>query len=202
MRAVNDFDDDTPKKRRSQLREVKIVRSDTTESDATEDASIENGESTVQAEPTPGSSPGKIAAVVVDDEPANQDFLVRLLRQAKLHVEGAGTGKEALDIVERLGADIALVMLDRKLPDMTGVEVLSVMRPKLPDAKIMMATMFDERWMIREAFNKGANAFLVKPHGFMDLFQLVNGCVQNQTGFDCLEGLIFDQYGRRQWRGH
>lgn len=191
MRAVNDFDSDmNDKKPQPKLREVKIVRSNAAETAPKPEAA------------RPDRSSARVAALVVDDEPANQDFLVRLLRQAKLHVEGASTGEQALTIAERLGDDLALVMLDRKLPDMTGVEVLSKLRPQFPEAKIMMATMFDERSMIREAFKEGADAFLVKPHGFMELFQLVNNCMQEQIGFDCLENQIFDQYGRRQWRGY
>lgn len=142
-----------------------------------------------------------IHALVVDDEPANQDFLVRLLQQAKLKVHGAGSGKQAIEIAASIGPDLKLIMLDRQLPDNTGIELLIALRRKLPDAVIVMATMHDERSMIREAFEKGANAFLVKPHGFMELFRLVAAAREDVGDFQCLDGLIFDHYGKRQWRG-
>lgn len=154
-----------------------------------------------QPAPITGYFPEQPTALVVDDEPANRDFLVRLLRQTTIEVEGASTGKEAIEKAIAIGDNLCLVMLDRKLPDMMGNDVLDLMRPRFPHAKIMMATMYDERSMIREAFKQGANAFLVKPHGFMELFHLVKQCITVDRHFDALEGLIFDQYGRRQWRG-
>ncbi len=142
-----------------------------------------------------------IHALVVDDEPANQDFLVRLLQQAKLEVHGAGSGKRAIEITAELGEDLKLIMLDRQLPDGTGIEILASIRNKSPDAVIVMATMYDERAMIREAFENGCNAFLVKPHGFMELFRMVAAAREDAGDFQCLDGLIFDHFGKRQWRG-
>lgn len=188
MHATDDFNKPTDKREPHHLKVVQKSGHKAVSQPATR---VDVGQS---------KSTQKRAALVVDDEPANQDFLVRLLTQANLHVEGASTGKQALEIVERLSDSLILVMLDRKLPDMTGIDVLSQMRAQIPDTKIMMATMFDEPSMINEAFDAGANAFLVKPHGFMDLYRLVNQCVQENTGLDCLDNQIFDQYGRRGWR--
>lgn len=142
-----------------------------------------------------------IHALVVDDEPANQDFLVRLLQQAKLEVHGASSGKRAIEIAMELQSDLKLIMLDRQLPDSSGIEVLVALRRKLPDTVIVMATMHDERSLIREAFEMGCNAFLVKPHGFMELFRMVAAAREDVGEFQCLDGLIFDLYGKRHWRG-
>lgn len=165
-----------------------------------EQPSVSKRDTIPQSPPKPDAVPKAVYALVVDDEPANRDFLVRLLQQAKLKVEGAGTGADAIEIAKKLGDELGLVMLDRKLPDMTGIEVLKELRPLLPHAKIVMATMFDERSMIREAFELGCDAFLVKPHGFMELFQLVSKALMTEGHLACLDGLIFDQYGRRSFR--
>ena len=143
------------------------------------------------------AKPKTFYALVVDDEPANRDFLVRLLQQAKMEVEGAGTGHGAIEIAQRLGADLCLIMLDRQLPDASGIEVLPQLREIAPNAKIVMATMYDQRSMIREAFETGCNAFLVKPHGFMEIYKLVSSALAKEGNLDCLDNLIFDQYGRR-----
>jgi DNA-binding NarL/FixJ family response regulator len=63
-----------------------------------------------------------------------------------------------------------------------------------------MATMHDERTMMREAFEAGCSAFLVKPHGFMELFKRVQNVVKDPSCLEKLHGLIFDQYGPRPWR--
>lgn len=146
-------------------------------------------------------SPSAVLALVVDDEPANRDFLVRLLQQAKLKVRGAGDGQEALAIAEELGDDLRLIMLDHQLPDKTGAQLLKELRERLPNAKIVMATMYDERSMMRDAFNAGCTAFLVKPHGFMDLFKIIEKVADDPSCLDKLQGKVFDQQGLRDWRG-
>ena len=136
-------------------------------------------------------------ALVVDDEPANRDFLVRLLQQTKLTVEGAATAKEAQAIAERCER-LDLIVVDNKLPDMDGVDLLTVLHKKHPEARLVMATMLDERSLMDKAFANGCNVFLVKPHGFMELYRRI---LRLQSGDDTLQRLIIDQYGPRPYRG-
>ncbi len=136
-------------------------------------------------------------ALVVDDEPANRDFLVRLLQQTKLTVEGAATAKEAQAIAERCER-LDLIVVDNKLPDMDGVDLLAVLHKKHPEARLVMATMLDERSLMDKAFANGCNVFLVKPHGFMELYRRI---LRLQSGDDTLQRLIIDQYGPRPYRG-
>jgi CheY-like chemotaxis protein len=137
-------------------------------------------------------------ALVIDDEPANRDFLVRLLQQAKLDVHGASTAAEALQIAKDV-TDMALVVIDNKLPDMNGVDLLIQFRPRYPSARIVMATMLDERQIMVKAFENGCDVFLVKPHGFMELFRRLQ--MPDTPGESKLSRLIIDQYGPRPYRG-
>lgn len=139
-------------------------------------------------------------ALVIDDEHANRDFLVRLLQQASLDVHGADGGATAMKIVEECGDSLKLIMLDYELRDQSGPELLKILRERLPDTKIVMATMHDDRSIIREVFALGCTAFLVKPHGFMELFQMVLKATKASENLDCLNELIIDQYGSRRWR--
>jgi hypothetical protein len=61
-----------------------------------------------------------------------------------------------------------------------------------------MATMLDERSLMEQAFANGCNVFLVKPHGFMELFRRLQ-----EIGPDPeqLNRMIIDQYGPRPFRG-
>jgi DNA-binding NtrC family response regulator len=140
-------------------------------------------------------------ALVVDDEFANRDFMVRLLQQTQIKVRGAGTAEQALAIIEELGTQIVLVMLDHQLPDKSGIELLKDIREKLPEAKILMATMHDERSMMREAFALGCTGFMVKPHGFMELYKTIKNVVEDPSVLEQLDNLIFDTHGTRPWRG-
>ena len=151
-------------------------------------------------------------ALVVDDEPANRDFLVRLLQQAHLDVHGAGSAHEALHIADGV-EHMALIVIDNKLPDMDGIALLVTLRQRYPQARIVMATMLDERAVMVRAFESGCDVFLVKPHGFMELFRRVQtlkpdrpraatgDASETNAGDDPLQRLIIDQYGPRPYRG-
>ncbi|MBN1202872.1 MAG: response regulator [Anaerolineae bacterium] len=145
----------------------------------------------------PAKPAGLPRALVVDDEPANRDFLVRLLMQANMEVTGASSAEEALKIAADID-DMALVVIDNKLPDKDGVELLVEFRKRYPNARMVMATMLDERAVMDKAFENGCNVFLVKPHGFMELFQRLQKSAE--PGKDDLNQMIIDQYGPRPYR--
>lgn len=137
-------------------------------------------------------------AVVVDDEPANRDFLERLIQQAKYQTRGASSGVEARDIMEKLEYPPTVVLIDSELPDVKGVDLIAEFRQKYPTTKLVMATMLDDREVIHKAFDNGCDVFLVKPHGFMELFKRLQRLT---TDANALNRLIIDIYGTRDFKG-
>lgn len=137
-------------------------------------------------------------ALMVDDEPANRDFLVRLLQQAQLDVKDASTAEEARAVVQA-AEQLDLIVVDNKLPDMDGVDLMVELHAAHPAAHMVMATMLDERALMDKAFASGCDVFLVKPHGFMELFRRIQ--VAQATGENTLKCIIIDQYGPRPYRG-
>ena len=149
--------------------------------------------------PAADHDPGlaSMVAFVIDDEPANRDFLVRLLQQAKLIVRSAATAKDALalsDASEKVG----LIAVDNRLPEMDGIELMRRLHEKHPEARMVMATMLDDRSLMGDAFESGCDVFLVKPHGFMELFKRIQQLLAG--GEDTLRALIIDQHGPRPHR--
>ncbi len=138
----------------------------------------------------------KARALVVEDEPANQDFLVRLIAQAGFDVQGADSGAAALRIAAET-PDLALVATDLQLPDMHGIDLVGQLRALLPDSLLLVATMWDEPAMIADAFKRGCNVFLVKPHGFMELFRRLKEFPDSRADLD---NLLIDQYGPRAYQ--
>jgi CheY-like chemotaxis protein len=135
-------------------------------------------------------------ALVIDDTPANREFLERLLTAAGFKVMGAGTAKEALDAAKGW-QDLKLALIDMELPDMNGVMLTSLLRKQFPNAVLGVATMHDEVSLMESVFEKGGNIFLVKPHGFMELYKKL-------TTMDLAmlrEGdpTVFDQFGPRSF---
>src|SRR5688572_20198814 len=109
-------------------------------------------------------------ALIVEDTAANRVFFERLLQQAGFEVIGVASGKDAL---QKAGdtASIALALVDMEIPDINGLELTYRLRMMFPNICIVVATMHDERSLMQSAFDKGCDVFLVKPHGFMELFK-------------------------------
>lgn len=139
-------------------------------------------------------------AIVADDEPANLDFMVRLIQMAGFEVTGAGMCKQAISSAQSAGA-LTLALIDHQLPDGRGIDVITAIRPLHPEAILVMATMHDHRELIDEAFGAGVDIFLVKPHGFMELFRRVQEIAATGGSYDSLRRMIMDQYGPRPYRG-
>lgn len=136
-------------------------------------------------------------AVIIDDEPANRDFLERLIQQARYETMGAASGKEAKKLLGDLTYAPSILVIDSELPDMKGMDLLKFFRPQYPQAKIIMATMLDDRSLIHQAFENGCDVFLVKPHGFMELFKRLQLLEKDET---VLDQLVFDIHGVRARR--
>lgn len=75
-------------------------------------------------------------------------------------VAEAGSGEEALGLMERAAPD--LVLMDISMPGMGGLEAAKAIKSGYPDAKIVMVTVSDEPAHLFEALKKGAQGYLLK----------------------------------------
>jgi two-component system LytT family response regulator len=106
------------------------------------------------------SSPGRIRALVVDDEPlARSNVTVLLRRDPEIEVVGeCGSGMEA--IAEIRGSKPDLVFLDVQMPECDGFDVLEMLGGEMPPA-VVFVTAYDQ-YALR-AFEAGALDYLLKP---------------------------------------
>ena len=72
----------------------------------------------------------------------------------------AGNGLELLSLLEAQVPDV--ILLDLKMPQMDGMEVLKKIRVKYPDIKILILTMYDEEHFVLHLIEAGANGYLLK----------------------------------------
>lgn len=133
-------------------------------------------------------------ALVIDDTAANLDFLERLITAAGFTVKAANSGKAALEHLRGVD-DLTLAVVDMQLPDMNGLQLTAGLRQRYPAAYLVVATMYDERSLMDASFQKGSNAYLVKPHGFMELFKRITTMDLNQLRES--GPIVIDQYGPR-----
>ena len=93
------------------------------------------------------------SVLFVDDEPNILKSLQRLLRPEEMNVLCASTGKEALEILDQTPAQVFVT--DQRMPEMSGVDLLSAVRERHPEIIRMMLTGFTEIKVAVEAINQG-----------------------------------------------
>ena len=89
----------------------------------------------------------------VDDEVNILKALQRLLRQEDMNVLCASHGQEALEILSKTSTQV--VVTDQRMPEMSGVDLLSAVRERHPDIVRMMLTGYTEMNVAVEAINRG-----------------------------------------------
>jgi len=95
----------------------------------------------------------KHTVLIVDDEVNNLQLLKRTLRK-KFNILTATDGKEALDIIDREGNNISLIISDQRMPKMTGTEFLSKVSEKYPYIVKMLLTGYSDIEAMIDGVNK------------------------------------------------
>jgi len=103
----------------------------------------------------------KPVILLVDDEDTIRLFLEKTLREEGYEALTAATGAEALEITRSELPD--LVLLDLKLPDMSGLEVLRQIKEEVPEVCVIMLTAFGDIETAVTAMKKDAFDFVSKP---------------------------------------
>jgi CheY-like chemotaxis protein len=105
---------------------------------------------------------GQGTILLVDDEELVLKALVRELRPEGYRILRAGGGAEALDLLAL--HNVAVILTDQRMPDMTGVEFLRRAKGLYPDTVRMVLTGYTELNSIADAINEGAiYKYLTKP---------------------------------------
>jgi diguanylate cyclase (GGDEF)-like protein/PAS domain S-box-containing protein len=104
-----------------------------------------------------------MALLIVDDEESNRDMLSRRLQRQGLEVILAEDGPQALDSIRKQPPD--MVLLDIRMPGMSGMEVLQAIRERYSPAQlpVIMVTAEGHSASIVEALQMGANDYITKP---------------------------------------
>ena len=115
--------------------------------------------------------------LVIDDHALFRVGLQELLERRGIEVIAEGDCLKGIEIVAAEKPDV--VLLDMRIPDMTGTEVLSVLRKHYPNMPISMLTTSREESDVIEALQGGAQGYLLKdmePNELIDaLQQIVRG---------------------------
>ena len=114
---------------------------------------------------SPGAPPvvaGVANCLVVDDEPTVRRSVVRMLQAQGFNCFEAGSGREALGVLERIG-EPPLVISDMRMPELDGVGLLEAVRERYPDTSVILLTGMTETTTAVDCLHRGAADFLLKP---------------------------------------
>lgn len=105
--------------------------------------------------------PDPVTILVVDDEKGIRDGSERIINRMGCHAITAQNGNEGLEIIDR--TDVAMVLLDLKMPGIDGMEVLKRIQAMDRDILVIVITGFATIETAIEAMKKGAYDFISKP---------------------------------------
>jgi DNA-binding NtrC family response regulator len=99
--------------------------------------------------------------LIIDDEPNARAGLARVVADLGCVAREAGDGASGLDLFRAHGAD--LVITDLRMPGMSGLSVLEILRRDAPDLPVIVITAYGSADTARDALQQGAFDFISKP---------------------------------------
>jgi putative two-component system response regulator len=123
---------------------------------------------------------GSAKCLVVDDEPGVRRFLIRMLEAQGFQCFEAGSGLEALRVLDRIG-EPPLIVSDMRMPEMNGIGFLEAVRARYPDTSVIMLTGVSEASTAVDCLHRGAADFLLKPISASELQARVTRALEKRS---------------------
>jgi putative two-component system response regulator len=117
--------------------------------------------------------------LIVDDEETIRLALRKFLRSRGYEVEIAGSGEQALQILDK--GTFSLMLCDVRMPGMTGVQLVPQARMMDQDLAIIMLTAVNDAATATEVLSAGASDYLMKPVELTDLQEAVDRALLKRT---------------------
>jgi len=124
-----------------------------------------------------------IRVLSIDDHPLVREGVGTIVNgQADMSLVGtASNGKEGIEAFRALSPDVTL--LDLRLPDLSGLDVMIAIRSEFPDARVIVLTTFEGDMDVQRALKAGARGYLLKS---MPSRQMVDTIRQVHAGKKCV----------------
>jgi DNA-binding response OmpR family regulator len=134
--------------------------------------------------PNQDETPPRGAVMVVEDDPDMRAMLKDFLELEGYRVIDRVTGEQALSAIE--AEAFTAVILDKEIPGMRGLDVLSVLRRRWPKLPVILITAFGGTAVAEEAFARGAKHYLEKPFRVDDLLAVLRSvCAEDDDPRPC-----------------
>lgn len=116
--------------------------------------------------------------LIIDDDKGMCRTLSRILELDGYQITTANTASEGIALVKETSFNVAL--LDIKLPDIDGVELLGILKTTAHDLSVIMMTAYASTENAIKALNRGADAFVTKPFDIEELRAILKKSIDTQ----------------------
>jgi DNA-binding NtrC family response regulator len=121
---------------------------------------------------------GQLRILVIDDDQGIRRTSSAILENEGYVVDTAQNGREA---IEKSNADLYNVaLIDFRLPDMKGTELLTALKETTPKMVKIMVTGYPTVQNAIECVNKHADAYFIKPVNYENLLKTIRNLIQKQ----------------------
>ncbi len=127
--------------------------------------------------------------LVVDDEPINLSVIEEYLEEIECRASFANDGQEAWELLEANPTDFDVIVLDRMMPRMTGMELLEKINenPILRHCPVIMQTAMAAKKEVMEGIEAGSYYYLTKPFEGEMLISIVKAAINDRNQFKRLQ---------------
>jgi two-component system response regulator DevR len=125
-----------------------------------------------------------IRLLIIDDhEMVREGLKAMLVTEPDFSIVGdAANAEQALELIERLHPDVAL--LDVRLPGESGIEVCRTVSERYPDTAVIILTTFTDENLVARCIQAGARGFIVKDIERFDLKRSIRAVARGEAAID------------------
>jgi DNA-binding NtrC family response regulator len=116
--------------------------------------------------------------LIIDDDENIRKVLTTILEDEGYNVESVDTAKKAIERTRRKFYNLALI--DIRLPDMEGIELLTKMKNTTPKIRKIIITGYPTLQNAVEAVNRGADAYILKPFDMEKVLEAIKDQLKKQ----------------------
>ena len=124
---------------------------------------------------------GQIRVLLVDDEEGYVHVLAKRMTKRQVEVSSALSGSEAIQILRKKDFDVAVV--DLKMEDIDGIEVLKIFKKMDPELPVVMLTGHGSEQAARDGLALGAFDYLTKPCDLEELLATIIKAAEQRSEY-------------------
>jgi DNA-binding NtrC family response regulator len=121
---------------------------------------------------------GKAKVLIVDDEAVVRHSHLRSLEGSDCITRAAEGGRQAIQLMEEYPVDV--VLLDLRMPDLDGMDVLKTIKQRWPDSEVVVITGYPSIETAKQAVRLGAFNYLTKPLGPDEVIKVANDAMNQK----------------------